>query len=139
MQACFVVDNFGGASPTDLLLEKKFRREPTPFAERLSFLYLPRLPMADILKEVQNRPEHTVILYFLLSRDGAGKGIPPWGSASTVVQAANVPVYGCLDSYFGHGFVGGRLTGMEMTGVKAGEMALRILRGAKPSDIPMTS
>ena len=34
--------------------------------------------------------------------------------------------------------MGGRLTSTEMTGVKAGEMALRILRGEKTSDIPMS-
>ena len=56
-----------------------------------------------------------------------------------VAEAANAPVYGCLDSYLGHGIVGGRMTSMEMTGIKAGEMALRIMKGAKPSDIPMTS
>jgi PAS domain S-box-containing protein len=77
-------------------------------------------------------------LYYLLTQDGDGKGYPPWEAASIMADAANAPVYGCLDSYFGHGIVGGRMTSMEMTGIKAGEMALRILRGERPSDIPMS-
>jgi signal transduction histidine kinase/ABC-type uncharacterized transport system substrate-binding protein len=128
-----------GASKTDLLFEKEFRKALAPYAERLDFIYLTRLPMGDIVEKVQNLPDHSVVLYYLLSQDGAGKGFPPWEAASMVAQAANAPVYGCLDSYFGHDIVGGRLTSMEMTGIKAGEMALRILRGEKPSDIPMSS
>ena len=127
-----------GASKTDLLLEREFRKALEPYAKRLDFIYLTRLPMGNILERVQNLPEHSVVLYYLLTRDGEGKGFPPWEAASMVAEAANAPVYGCLDSYLGHGIVGGRMTSMEMTGVKAGEMALRILRGEKTSDIPMS-
>ena len=50
-----------------------------------------------------------------------------------------MPVYGCLDSYLGSGIVGGRMSSMEMTGVKAGEKALRILQGENPAKTPVTS
>jgi len=128
-----------GASKTDLLFENEFRKVLEPYAKRLDFIYLTRLPLGKIVQKVQDLPENTVILFYLLTQDGEGKGFPPWEAASVVAEAANAPVYGCLDSYFGHGIVGGRLTSMEMTGVKAGDMALRVLRGEKPSDIPMTS
>jgi PAS domain S-box-containing protein len=127
-----------GASKTDLLFEKEFRKALKPHARRLDFIYLTRLPMSKIVEKVRDLPKNTVILFYLLTRDGGGKGFPPWEAASIVAEADNAPVYGCLDSYFGHGIVGGRMTSMEMTGIKAGEMALRILRGAKPSDIPMS-
>ncbi|HHP7236582.1 MAG TPA: ABC transporter substrate-binding protein, partial [Desulfobacterales bacterium] len=128
-----------GASETDLLFEKEFRAALAPYAERLDFIYLTRLPFGQIIEKVRKLPQNTVILFYLLTRDGQGKGYPPWEAASMVAEAANAPVYGCLDSYFGHGIVGGRMLSMEMTGVRAGEMALRILRGAKPSDISMSS
>jgi signal transduction histidine kinase/ABC-type uncharacterized transport system substrate-binding protein len=128
-----------GASKTDLFLEKEFRQALEPYAKRLDFIYLTRLPMGKILERVQNLPEHSVVLFYFLTQDGEGKGFVSAEAASMVAEAANAPVYGCLDSYFGHGIVGGRMTSMEMTGVKAGEMALRILKGEKPSDNPMTS
>jgi PAS domain S-box-containing protein len=127
-----------GASKTDLLFEKEFRKALAPYANRLDFINLARLPMGKILEKVRDLPENTVVLYYVVSRDGEGKGFPPWEAASILAEAANAPVYGCLDSYLGHGIVGGRMTSMEMTGIKAGEIALRILRGAKPSDIPMS-
>ena len=128
-----------GASKTDLLFEKEFREALDPFAKRLDFIYLTRLPFGQILERVRDLPGNTVILFYLLTRDGEGKSFPPWQAASIVAKAANAPVYGCLDSYIGHGIVGGRMTSMEMTGVKAGEIALRIMRGEKPSDIPVSS
>jgi PAS domain S-box-containing protein len=128
-----------GASKTDLILEKGFRKALEPYARRLDFIYLTRLPMGEILEKVQNLPEHSVVLYYTLLRDAEGKSFIPREVASILSEAANAPVYGCLDTYLGHGIVGGRLTSIEMTGVKAGEMALSILRGEKPSDIPLTA
>jgi PAS domain S-box-containing protein len=128
-----------GTSKTDLLFEKEFRKALAPYAKRLDFIYLTRLPMGKIVEKVRNLPENTVVLYYSLTRDGEGKSFIPREAASIIAEAANAPVYGILDSYFGDGIVGGRMTSMEMTGVKAGEMALRILRGEKPSDIPISS
>jgi len=128
-----------GASKTDLILEKGFRRALEPYARRLDLIYLTRLPMGEIVEKVQNLPEHSVVLYYTLVQDGEGKSFIPAEVASILSEAANAPVYGCLDSYLGHGIVGGRMTSIEMTGVQAGELALRILRGEKPSDIPLTS
>jgi PAS domain S-box-containing protein len=127
-----------GASVTGLLYEKEFRKALAPYARRLDFIYLTRLPMGDILEKLRNLPEHSVVLYYILLRDGEGKSFIPQEVAFILSEAAKAPVYGCLDTYLGHGIVGGRLTSFEMTGVKAGEMALRILRGEKPSDISMT-
>jgi len=127
-----------GASQTDLLLEKEFRKALEPYARQLDFIDLTRLPFGKIQERVRNLPEHSVILFYLLTQDGEGKAFVPRQAASLVAKFANAPVYGCLDSYFGHGIVGGRLTSMEMTGVKAGEMALRILRGENPANIPMS-
>jgi len=127
-----------GAAETDILLEKEFQSALEPYASRLDFINLTRLPFARILEEVRDLPKNTVILYYILSRDSEGKSFPPWEAASMIAENANAPVYGCLDSYLGHGIVGGRMTSMEMTGLKAGEVALRILRGEKPSDIAVT-
>ena len=127
-----------GASVTGLLYEKEFRKALAPYARRLDFIYLTRLPMGDILEKLRNLPEHSVVLYYILLRDGEGKSFIPQEVAFILSEAAKAPVYGCLDTYLGHGIVGGRLTSFEMTGVKSGEMALRILRGEKPSDISMT-
>lgn len=127
-----------GASPTDLILEQEFRKALEPYTKQLDFIYLTRLPFGEIKEKVQKLPKHSVILYYLLTQDGEGKAFVPRQAASILAEVANAPVYGCLDSYLGDGIVGGRVISTEMIGVKAGEMALRILRGEKPSNIPMS-
>ena len=127
-----------GVSVAGLLYEKEFRKALEPYARRLDFIYLTRLPMGEVVEKIRNLPEHSVVLYYVLGQDGEGKSFIPQEVASILSEAANAPVYGCLDTYLGHGIVGGRLTSLEMIGIKAGETALRILRGEKPSDISMT-
>ncbi len=128
-----------GASHTDLFFEKDIRQALEPYSKQFDFIYLTRLPFAEIEEKVKNLPEQSVILFYLLTQDGTGKAFVPRQAASILAKEANAPVYGCLDSYFGDGIVGGRMFSMEMTGVRAGEMALRILRGEKASNIPMSS
>jgi len=128
-----------GASHPDLLLEKGFRQALEPYTRQFDFIYLTRLPFTELEEKVKNLPEQTVILFYLLTQDGNGKAFVPRQAASILAKAANAPVYGCLDSYFGDGIVGGKMFSVEMVGVRAGEMALRILKGEKPSHIPMSS
>jgi len=127
-----------GASKADLYLEKKIRNALEPYANRLDFIYLSRLPFGKIVEKVQNLPGNTVVLFYLLTLDGEGKGFPTWKAISILSKAAKAPMYGSFESYVGHGIVGGRLTSLEMSGVKIGEKGLRILRGEKPSAIPIT-
>ncbi|MEE4242923.1 MAG: ABC transporter substrate binding protein [Desulfopila sp.] len=128
-----------GASHTDLFFEEGFRKAFEPYNKQFDFIYLTRLPFAEIEEKVKNLPEQTVILFYMLLQDGNGKAFVPRQAASILAKEANAPVYGCLDSYFGDGIVGGRMFSLEVKGLRAGEMALRILRGEKASDIPMSS
>jgi hypothetical protein len=52
-----------GTSVTGLLYEKEFRKALEPYARRLDFIYLTRLPMGEIVEKVHNLPEHSVVLY----------------------------------------------------------------------------
>ena len=54
-------------------------------------------------------------------------------------KAANAPTYGMADTYMGHGIVGGALVSWAAHGKKAGQIGLRILNGANPADIPISS
>ena len=128
-----------GASSTDLAFEEGFRQAFEPYTKKFDFIYLTRLPFADIEEKVKNLPEQSVILFYLLTQDGNGKAFVPRQAVSILAREANAPVYGILDSYFGDGIVGGKMFSVEMVGLRAGEMALRILRGEKPSNIPMSS
>ena len=53
-----------------------------------------------------------------------------------VATAANAPVFSLFDVYLNHGEVGGYLSSLSEQGKVAGAMALRLLSGVKPQDIP---
>ena len=53
-----------------------------------------------------------------------------------VAASANAPVFSLFDVFLNHGEVGGYLSSLSEQGRVAGDMALRILRGEKPQDIP---
>ena len=57
--------------------------------------------------------------------------------ARLVADAAKVPVYGTSDLYIGTGVVGGVMRGTRETGTRIGDMALRVLAGTRPQDIPI--
>jgi signal transduction histidine kinase len=54
-----------------------------------------------------------------------------------LAETSRVPIYGLAGTFMGHGMVGGRLIDWEKQGTRAGELALRVLRGEKlgPADI----
>jgi ABC-type uncharacterized transport system substrate-binding protein len=128
-----------GASQTDLYIEKKIRRAFAPYADRLDFIYLTRLTYDQIFERVRHLPEHSVVLFFVMARDGDGNSLNDRQVLPDLAKTANAPVYGWLENFIGYGVVGGRVTSFEKMGVLAGEKGLRILAGEAPADLPISS
>jgi len=128
-----------GSTPYALFFEQEFRQEYESYANRFKFIYLTNLTFDQIMNQVPNLPEHTVIIFCILFKDAEGKLFIPQEALRMVSDAANAPIYSLLDTFLGHGMVGGLVYSNVDAGIKAGEMGLRIFRGEKPSDIPMSS
>ncbi len=90
----------------------------------------------DLLEELSHLPPHTVVLYTTMFRDGAGDPLVPHQVAERLSAAANAPVYGFVDQYLGRGIVGGHLYSLETHGEQAAGLALQILAGTAPGDLP---
>ena len=125
-----------GASEFDARLLEQARKEFRPFEGRLAFTYLTALPLPELLSQLSQLPPKTIVLYSTMFQDGAGKPFVPHEVAERVSAAANAPVYGFLDQYLGRGIVGGRLYGLGPHGEAAAGLVLKILKGAKPSELP---
>ena len=76
---------------------------------------------------------------FLISflRDIDGRNPSSVDALQRLVKTSRVPIYGVGGTFMGHGIVGGRLIDFEAQGVRAGELAVRLLRGEQlgPADI----
>jgi signal transduction histidine kinase len=126
-----------GAAKTDQYWETEARQAFRGYEGKVELVYLAGLPMDDLLKEVANLPDGSVVLYLHVMRDGAGNAFTPAEVAERVAAAANAPVYGHIDLYLGRGIVGGSLLSIEAEGKNAGLLASRILAGEKPENMPV--
>jgi PAS domain S-box-containing protein len=126
-----------GAAAVDQYFIAQARQEFHEYEGRADFTYLSGLPMKELLAAVSRLPEQTIIFFLSMNRDGSGELITSPLALSQISPAANRPIYGAADTYFGYGIVGGHLASFELIGQKAAEIGLRILRGERPADIPI--
>lgn len=112
------------------------RAEFRTFVPRIGITYIDEPTIPQLLSAVRAVPPNSLILYIWHSQQTPGGVLSPNQVAPMVAQAAPVPVYGTSDFYVGSGIVGGVMRGTRETGSRLGEMALRVLTGTSPRDIP---
>jgi signal transduction histidine kinase len=109
-----------------------------PIASRdLEFIDLTGLPVRTVKERVARLPDHTTILYIGINADSeaeylAGEVLP------LIAETANRPIIVDAETYFGSGATGGFLVSPEQIGQTAGRLALRVVQGESPSNIPVT-
>ena len=128
-----------GAGVLDRRNEIQARAEFLPFEGRVEFTYLSGLVMRDLEERLRTLPPHSAVFYLVVSQDGAGEQFQVMASLSRVASAANAPTYSWADAAVDSGIVGGRRRD-QVAQVKAiSTLALRVLRGARADDIPVSS
>jgi PAS domain S-box-containing protein len=125
-----------GTSTFDRQLRGTISEQLRPYEKRLDISYLTDLAMADFLERLKRLPEQAIILFASLGKDGAGTPFTASESGPLIVAAANAPIFTLSDRILNHGEVGGKVASAREQGKIAGSMALRILNGEKPQDIP---
>jgi signal transduction histidine kinase len=92
--------------------------------------------MAETLKRVEALPEHSAILYPAMYSDGEGAFYPPATALKLIAEKANRPIIIAAETYLEPGRVGGFVLVPGLIGADTASLALRILNGEKPSNIP---
>ena len=127
----------GGTSSFDKHLEDIFRERLHSYESSLDFSYLTDLDMPSLLERLRHLPDHTIVLYTHIGMDAtATRYIGASQAGPMVAKAANAPVFGPSDVDLGHGQVGGYLESFAMEGKIVGGIAVRVLNGESPQDIP---
>jgi signal transduction histidine kinase len=128
----------GGRNTFDRYLENIARQSFSKYESKLDFTYLTDLDMPTLLVRLRQLPSHTIIYYTSLMEDAAGSHfIDAAQSLPLVVGAANAPIFVVDDVDLGAGTVGGYLISWVRDGQVAAKMAVRILDGVKPQNIPI--
>ena len=81
-------------------------------------------------------PKDTITILTTYYGDSAGQGFVPSRILPALSKISNRPMYGWVDTFLGHGIVGGSLINIEAMGAAFGNVALRVLHGEKPETIP---
>ena len=127
-----------GSPERDGKLEALARADLSEFEGKVQLTYLTDLPLNDLIDQVRDAPEHSVVLYIRQSQDVPGYNLTPDDVVTLLAQSSSVPIYGVVSSQLGRGIIGGYLYNTEALATQAGELALRIAKGARPQDIPVT-
>lgn len=126
-----------GTSKQDAYYENITRQVFIDFNGKFKTEYLTGLGIEDVQKKISELPPKTVILYVSMYMDGKGQGFNPRDVIPLLKKTANAPIYGVSDTYLGYGILGGNLLSFTDLSQNAAEIAIKVLNGAKPSDIPI--
>ena len=128
----------GGAGTFDRYVEDIVKNGLRTYESKLEFTYLTDLEMPALLERLKHLPSNTIVFHTSIMQDAAGaRFIDAAQSVPMVASAANAPVFVLDDVDLGNGTVGGNLLSWVATGQVAASMALKVLNGERPQDIPI--
>jgi signal transduction histidine kinase len=126
-----------GSSSFDKYYEELTREHLRRFADRLSIVYWSDLTFEQALDRVSRVPANAVLYALPLTEDASGQRFNPLPTLQAVTAASNVPVYHFSELALGHGVVGGALNSTSGLAMTLADLALRVIRGEQPDDIPI--
>lgn len=128
----------GGVGAYDRHLEDIVKQSLRNYESGIDFIYLTDLDIPTLLRRVGQLPSNTIVLYTSIFQDAAGRHfIDANQSSPAVIDASSAPVFVLFDVNFGSGAVGGDIISFASDGNVAGHMAIRILDGEQPQNIPV--
>jgi PAS domain S-box-containing protein len=126
----------GGVGDWDKHEQALLKQQIKRLTDHLEISYMTDVAVPELPEHLKHLPPHTLVLLLSYANDVAGIQYKSSETGPLVAAAANAPVFSLYDVFLNHGEVGGYLSNVNEQGKVAGSMALRILRGEKPQDIP---
>jgi ABC-type uncharacterized transport system substrate-binding protein len=126
----------GGVGDWDKHEQALLKQQIKGLTDHLEISYMTDVAVPELPEHLKHLPPHTLVLLLSYANDVAGIQYKSSETGPLVAAAANAPVFSLYDVFLNHGEVGGYLSNVNEQGKVAGSMALRILRGEKPQDIP---
>lgn len=130
----------GGTGKFDDGFEAVAKQGFQNYESKLNFTYLTDLTMPALLERLKHLPSNTIVYHTAITQDAVGERfIDSAQSLPLVIGAANAPVFVMDDVDLREGAVGGDLVNWADDSRVAAEMAVRVLNGEKPEDIPIVT
>jgi PAS domain S-box-containing protein len=127
----------GGVGQFDRDIENIVRKSLHKYESTLEITDLTNLSMPALLDRLRNLPDNTIVFHTSMMQDAAGgRFIDATQSVPLIAAAANAPVFVVDDVDVGNGAIGGYLLSWAAQGREAAGMAVRVLNGEDPRNIP---
>jgi len=126
-------------SSTGMAVISRARSELSHIGDRVRMLDLFALSEGELQDALSALPPETAVLMLVYFQVVDGAFIPPKRSVSLVKDACSFPLFGLWSMMPEAGALGGSVLRARRHGEKTAEMALRILQGERPTDIPAES
>ena len=127
---------FVGAPWNRQILFRNWKDEALTAAAGLNVTEIIGLTMAETRKRVEALPPRSAILYSAIYSDGEGNFYPPSTALKLIADKANRPIIVASETFLEPGGAGGFVLVPTVIGADAATLALRILNGESPSNIP---
>jgi signal transduction histidine kinase len=128
----------GGSSAFDQVAISLTKSALSSFNPKTEILYLTDMAMGKLLRQLQELPDHSIVLYISLFQDSAGNKFFNAKKALPEISAASSgPDFGMSDTYLGNGIVGGYVMPFEKQGEITVHIVSEILDGKAAQEIPI--
>jgi PAS domain S-box-containing protein len=130
----------GGMGKFDQEWERLAKRAFQNYESKLEFTYLTDLTMPVLLERLRRLPSNTIVYHTAFTQDATGaRFIDSAQAVPLLAEAANAPVFVMDDVDLRAGTVGGDLVNWANDGHVAADIAVRVLNGENPEDIPVVT
>jgi len=99
--------------------------------------YMEEMPLEQTVEKLKLLAPGSLVLMLSYTVEKGGRTFTQAEAAQLVSSASPVPVYGLHAEQLGSGLVGGRMMEGEIQGEKAAELAVRIMSGTDPANLPV--
>jgi signal transduction histidine kinase len=126
-----------GSSEPELAFARNVQKAILEMDSEMKVELVAGLPRTALLQTVETTDRNTSILMLTYDEDIDRNHYSTVEIVEQLSAKSPVPIFGLYDTLLGHGIVGGSLASAELQGKLAGELAVRVLQGARPEDIPL--
>jgi signal transduction histidine kinase len=130
----FIVHDY---TVTGLSTRRETEEQLRPLAARMDIRYVENMSTLDLARYLGTLPPRSIVLALSYSLDKDGNVINHEKISRLLSENSRAPVYGLHEERLGYGIVGGSLLGGKLQGVRAADLALRMLAGEPASSIPV--
>lgn len=125
--------------PTGLAWKKDIQKALRGLEDRVRFIYSDNVTLEELKRTIDGFGDDTVVLMGVYSADRENNYITYERVGEYLLGESRAPVYCLLNFNISSHVIGGKVIGGYFQGKSMSEIALRILRGSKPEDIPVAT